>query len=154
MANPLTDKKEFKRWQDAILEPPEWILKKEEKDMTVKVELSEPYMGDQNERKNVFVKLVDKKPSAKYGTVYVVQDRDGRKGLFFNFTYKQTEPKIKDIEVNDCFLMTATCKHSQSNYDGQEQTYFNRVKILKNTGSVEKPTVPKKIEHDIYEHGL
>ena len=153
MANPLTDKKEFKRWQDAILEPPEWVLKRE-KDMTVKVELSEPYMGDQNERKNVFVKLVDKKPSAKYGTVYVVQDKDGRKGLFFNFTYKQTEPKIKDIEVNDCFLMTATCKHSQSNYDGQEQTYFNRVKILKNTGSVEKPTVPKKIEHDIYEHGL
>ena len=46
-------------------------------------------------------------------------------------------PKIKDIEVNDCFLMTATCKHSQSNYDGQEQTYFNRVKVLKNTGSIE-----------------
>ena len=38
MANPLTDKKEFKRWQDAILEPPEWILKKE-KDMTVKFKL-------------------------------------------------------------------------------------------------------------------
>ena len=59
MANPLTDKKEFKRWQDAILEPPEWVLKKEE-NMTVKVELSEPYMGKQNERKNIFVKLVDK----------------------------------------------------------------------------------------------
>ena len=42
--------------------------------------------------------------------------------------------------------MTATCKHSQSSYDGQEQTYFNRVKILKNTGSVEKPNV--------YENGL
>tara|TARA_Y100000004_G_scaffold29962_1_gene31122 strand:- start:2248 stop:2685 length:438 start_codon:yes stop_codon:yes gene_type:complete len=145
MKNPLTDKKEFKRWQDAILEPPDWILKKE-KDMTVKVELSEPYMGKHDERKNVFVKLVDKKASAKYGTVYVVQDKDGRKGMFFNFTYKQIEPRIKDIELNDCFLMTATCKHSQSSYDGQEQTYFNRVKILKNTGSVEKPNV--------YENGL
>ena len=44
--------------------------------------------------------------------------------------------------------MSATCKHSQSNYDGQEQTYFNRVKVLKNTGSLENPT------KDIYEHGL
>ena len=66
--------------------------------------------------------------------------------MFFNFTYKQMEPRIKDIELNDCFLMTATCKHSQSSYDGQEQTYFNRVKILKNSGSVEKPTVPAKKE--------
>ena len=102
--------------------------------MTVKVELSEPYMGKHNEKKNVFVKLIEKKPSAKYGTVYIVQDKSGRKGLFFNFTYKQIEPKIKDIEINDCFLMSATCKHSQSNYDGLKKN--DKIKFLENVNNI------------------
>ena len=51
-----------------------------------------------DDAKKYWKKLLDEKPSAKYGTVYIVQDKSGRKGLFFNFTYKQIEPKIKDIE--------------------------------------------------------
>ena len=174
MTNPLTDVKELKRWQDAILDVPDHYKNRpdtikgrfkekfgKKDNMTVKVELEDPFIGKDNERDNYFVKLVQKKPSNKYGTVYVVEDKLGRKGLFFNYSFKQGDTKglIKDIDINDCFLMKATSKHSQSSYDGQEQTYFNRVQILKNIGSVENPLVTKKPVHgdpnyDIFKHGL
>tara|TARA_B100001559_G_C16060071_1_gene420955 strand:+ start:155 stop:535 length:381 start_codon:yes stop_codon:yes gene_type:complete len=93
----------------------------------------EKYLDKVKTRRNdLFLKLV-KKISKRDYTMHFMEDRNGRRAMFYNY-------KGVEIQKDDCVLLKATiAEHRYDRYNDTPLTYLNRVIILKNMGSVEKP---------------
>ena len=78
----------------------------------------------------LFLKLVKKISKPDY-TMHFMEDRNGRKAMFYNY-------KGVEIKEGECVLLKATiAEHRKSKFDdGKPLTYINRVNILKNMGSI------------------
>ena len=95
----------------------------------------EEYLGAVKSKPELFLKLVRKVSKPEY-TMHFMEDRNGRKAMFYNF-------KGVGIEEGECVLLKGTiAEHRTSKFDnGKPLTYINRVTIIKNMGSVEKPKI-------------
>ena len=95
----------------------------------------EEYLGPVKSKPELFLKLVKRVSKPDY-TMHFMEDRNGRKAMFYNF-------KGVGIEEGECVLLKGTiAEHRTSNFDnGKPLTYINRVTIIKNMGSVEKPKI-------------
>ena len=95
----------------------------------------EEYLGPVGNKPELFLKLVKKISKPEY-TMHFMEDRNGRKAMFYNF-------KGVGIEEGECVLLKGTiAEHRTSKFDnGKPLTYINRVTIIKNMGSVEKPKI-------------
>ena len=95
----------------------------------------EEYLGPVKSKPELFLKLVKRVSKPDY-TMHFMEDRNGRKAMFYNF-------KGVGIEEGECVLLKGTiAEHRTSRFDnGKPLTYMNRVTIIKNMGSVEKPKI-------------
>ena len=95
----------------------------------------EEYLGAIKTKPELFLKLVRKVSKPEY-TMHFMEDRNGRKAMFYNY-------KGVGIEEGECVLLKGTiAEHRTSKYDdGKPLTYINRVTIIRNMGSVEKPKI-------------
>ena len=95
----------------------------------------EEYLGPVGNKPELFLKLVKKISKPEY-TMHFMEDRNGRKAMFYNF-------KGVGIEEGECVLLKGTiAEHRTSKFDnGKPLTYINRVTIIRNMGSVEKPKI-------------
>ncbi len=95
----------------------------------------EEYLGPVKSKPELFLKLVKRVSKPDY-TMHFMEDRNGRKAMFYNF-------KGVGIEEGECVLLKGTiAEHRTSKFDnGKPLTYINRVTIIKNMGSVEKPKI-------------
>ena len=101
----------------------------------------EDFLGPvKTKRDDLFLKLVKKVSNPDY-TMHFMEDRNGRKAMFYNY-------KGVEIKQDDCALLKATiAEHRRNKYDnGKPLTYLNRVTVLKNMGSKESG---KKVDHGI-----
>ena len=92
------------------------------------------YLGPVKTRSDkLFLKLVKKISKPDY-TIHFMEDRHGRKAMFYNY-------KGVEIKRDDCVLLTATiAEHRRNKFDGgQALTYLNRVTVRQNRGSKENP---------------
>jgi len=92
------------------------------------------YLGPIKTRSDkLFLKLVKKVSKPDY-TMHFMEDRHGRKAMFYNY-------KGVEIKRDDCVLLTATiAEHRRNKYDGGKPlTYLNRVLVKRNMGSVQNP---------------
>ena len=96
----------------------------------------EDYLGPVKTKKDdLFLKLVKRVRKPDY-TMHFMEDRNGRKAMFYN--YKGVE--IKQDE--GCILKATIAEHRKSKFDnGKPLTYLNRVTVVRNLGSVEKPKI-------------
>ena len=83
----------------------------------------------------LFLKLVKKVSKPDY-TMHFMEDRHGRKAMFYNY-------KGVEIRKDDCVLLKATiAEHRTDRYDGGTPlTYLNRVLVKRNMGSVQNPKI-------------
>ena len=83
----------------------------------------------------LFLKLVKKVSKPDY-TMHFMEDRHGRKAMFYNY-------KGVEIKQDECCILKATiAEHRKSKFDnGKPLTYLNRVTVVRNLGSVEKPKI-------------
>ena len=83
----------------------------------------------------LFLKLVKKVSKPDY-TMHFMEDRHGRKAMFYNY-------KGVEIKRDDCVLLKATiAEHRRNKFDGgQALTYLNRVLVKRNMGSVQNPKI-------------
>jgi len=81
----------------------------------------------------LFLKLVKKVSKPDY-TMHFMEDRHGRKAMFYNY-------KGVEIKTDECCILKATiAEHRRSKFDnGKPLTYLNRVTVVRNLGSVENP---------------
>jgi hypothetical protein len=88
------------------------------------------HMGTLNVEGRFFVKLmkVGTHDATKGGTEFVVNDRSGNVGIFYEVLNK-LEGKIF---LGDCFAMHAT-PHQQTEKNGEKLTFFRSVKVLQDT---------------------
>ena len=95
----------------------------------------EEYLGAIKTKPELFLKLVKKISKPEY-TMHFMEDRNGRKAMFYNY-------KGVEIKEGECVLLKATiAEHRKSKFDdGKPLTYINRVTIIRNMGSVEKPKI-------------
>ena len=96
----------------------------------------EEYLGPvKTKRDDLFLKLVKKISKPDY-TMHFMEDRNGRKAMFYNY-------KGVEIKKDDCCIIKATiAEHRRNKYDGGKPlTYLNRVTVRQNRGSVEKPKI-------------
>jgi len=94
----------------------------------------EDYLGPVKTKKDdLFLKLVKKVSKSDY-TMHFMEDRHGRKAMFYNY-------KGVEIKTDECCILKATiAEHRRSKFDnGKPLTYLNRVTVVRNLGSVEKP---------------
>jgi len=65
-----------------------------------------------------------------------MEDRNGRRAMFYNY-------KGVEIKTDECCILKATiAEHRKSKFDnGKPLTYLNRVTVVRNLGSVEKPKI-------------
>jgi len=94
----------------------------------------EDYLGPvKTKRDDLFLKLVKKVSKPDY-TMHFLEDRHGRKAMFYNY-------KGVEIKKDDCVLLKATiAEHRTNRYDGGKPlTYLNRVTVRQNMGSKENP---------------
>jgi len=94
------------------------------------------YLGPVKTRSDkLFLKLVKKVSKPDY-TMHFLEDRHGRKAMFYNY-------KGVEIKKDDCVLLTATiAEHRISKFDGgKPSTYLNRVLVKRNMGSVQNPKI-------------
>ena len=92
------------------------------------------YLGPVKTRSDkLFLKLVKKVSKPDY-TMHFMEDRHGRKAMFYNY-------KGVEIKKDDCVLLKATiAEHRRNRYDGGKPlTYLNRVTVRQNRGSKENP---------------
>ena len=82
---------------------------------------------------NLFLKLVKKVSKPDY-TMHFLEDRHGRKAMFYNY-------KGVEIKKDDCVLLKATiAEHRKQKFGaGEPLTYLNRVTVRQNMGSKENP---------------
>ena len=95
----------------------------------------EDYLGPvKTKRDDLFLKLVKKISKLEY-TMHFMEDRNGRKAMFYNY-------KGVEIKEGECVLLEATiAEHRRSVFDnGKPLTYLNRVTVRRNMGSKENPT--------------
>jgi len=81
----------------------------------------------------LFLKLVKKVSKPDY-TMHFMEDRHGRKAMFYNY-------KGVEIKRDECVLLKATiAEHRRQKFGaGEPLTYLNRVTVLRNMGSKENP---------------
>ena len=94
------------------------------------------YLGPVNtKRDDLFLKLVKKISKPSY-TMHFMEDRDGRKAMFYNY-------KGVEIKKDECCIIKATiAEHRRSKFDnGKPLTYLNRVTVRRNMGSKEEPKI-------------
>ena len=93
------------------------------------------YLGEIKTKKDdLFLKLVKKISKPDY-TMHFMEDRHGRKAMFYNY-------KGVEIKKDDCVLLKATiAEHRYDRYNNTPLTYLNRVTVLKNLGSKENPKI-------------
>jgi len=96
----------------------------------------EDYLGPVKTKKDdLFLKLVKRVRKPDY-TMHFMEDRNGRKAMFYNY-------KGVEIKQDECCILKATiAEHRRSKFDnGKPLTYLNRVTVVRNLGSVEKPKI-------------
>ena len=96
----------------------------------------EDYLGPVKTKKDdLFLKLVKKVSNPEY-TMHFMEDRNGRKAMFYNY-------KGVEIKEGECALLKATiAEHRRSKFDnGKPLTYLNRVTVRRNMGSKEEPKI-------------
>ena len=96
----------------------------------------EDYLGPvKTKRDYLFLKLVKKISKPEY-TMHFMEDRNGRKAMFYNY-------KGVEIKEGECALLKATiAEHRRSKFDnGKPLTYLNRVTVRRNMGSKEEPKI-------------
>ena len=94
------------------------------------------YFGPVNtKRDDLFLKLVKKISKPEY-TMHFMEDRHGRKAMFYNY-------KGVEIKKDDCVLLKATiAEHRKQKFGaGEPLTYLNRVIVRQNMGSKENPKI-------------
>ena len=93
----------------------------------------EDYLGPVKSKPELFLKLVKKVSKPEY-TMHFMEDRNGRKAMFYNY-------KGVEIKEGECALLKATiAEHRRSKFDnGKPLTYLNRVTVRRNMGSKEEP---------------
>jgi len=94
------------------------------------------YLGPVNtKRDDLFLKLVKKISKPSY-TMHFMEDRNGRKAMFYNY-------KGVEIKKDECCIIKATiAEHRRSKFDnGAPLTYLNRVTVRQNRGSKENPKI-------------
>ena len=93
----------------------------------------EDYLGPVKSKPELFLKLVKKVSKPEY-TMHFMEDRNGRKAMFYNY-------KGVEIKQGECVLIKATiAEHRRSKFDnGKPLTYLNRVTVVRNMGSKENP---------------
>ena len=92
------------------------------------------YLGPVKTRSDkLFLKLVKKVSKPDY-TMHFMEDRHGRKAMFYNY-------KGVEIKKDDCVLLKATiAEHRRQKFGaGEPLTYLNRVLVKRNMGSVQNP---------------
>ena len=92
------------------------------------------YLGPVKTRSDkLFLKLVKKVSKPDY-TMHFMEDRHGRKAMFYNY-------KGVEIKKDDCVLLKATiAEHRRQKFGaGEPLTYLNRVTVRQNMGSKENP---------------
>ena len=95
----------------------------------------EDYLGPvKTKRDDLFLKLVKKVSKPDY-TMHFMEDRYGRKAMFYNY-------KGVEIKTDECCILKATiAEHRYDRYNKTPLTYINRVTVVRNLGSVEKPKI-------------
>jgi hypothetical protein len=94
----------------------------------------EEYLGAVKSKKELFLKLTKKISKPDY-TMHFMEDRNGRRAMFYNY-------KGVEIKQGECVLLKATiAEHRYDRYNKTPLTYINRVTILRNMGTVEKPKI-------------
>ena len=96
----------------------------------------EDYLGPVKTKSDkLFLKLVKRVRKPDY-TMHFMEDRNGRKAMFYNY-------KGVEIKTDECCILKATiAEHRKSKFDnGKPLTYLNRVTVVRNLGSVEKPKI-------------
>ena len=94
----------------------------------------EEYLGAVKSKKELFLKLTKKSSKPDY-TMHFMEDRNGRRAMFYNY-------KGVEIKQGECVLLKATiAEHRYDRYNKTPLTYINRVTILRNMGTVEKPKI-------------
>ena len=92
------------------------------------------YLGPVKTRSDkLFLKLVKKVSKPDY-TMHFMEDRNGRKAMFYNY-------KGVEIKQDECCILKATiAEHRRSKFDnGKPLTYLNRVTVVRNLGTKENP---------------
>ena len=91
------------------------------------------YLGPVKTRSDkLFLKLVKKISKPDY-TMHFMEDRHGRKAMFYNY-------KGVEIKKDDCVLLKATIAELRwDRYNNKPLTYLNRVTVRQNRGSKENP---------------
>ena len=92
------------------------------------------YLGPVKTRSDkLFLKLVKKVSKPEY-TMHFMEDRHGRKAMFYNY-------KGVEIKKDECVLLKATiAEHRRQKFGaGEPLTYLNRVTVVRNMGSVQNP---------------
>ena len=92
------------------------------------------YLGPVKTRSDkLFLKLVKKVSKPDY-TMHFMEDRHGRKAMFYNY-------KGVEIKRDECVLLKATiAEHRRQKFGaGEPLTYLNRVTVRQNMGSKENP---------------
>ena len=98
--------------------------------------IMEDYLGPvKTKRDDLFLKLVKKISKPDY-TMHFMEDRNGRKAMFYNY-------KGVEIKKDECCILKATIEeHRRSKFDnGKPLTYLNRVTVRKNLGTKENPKI-------------
>ena len=96
----------------------------------------EDYLGPVKTKSDkLFLKLVKKVSKPDY-TMHFLEDRHGRKAMFYNY-------KGVEIKKDDCVLLKATiAEHRRQKFGaGEPLTYLNRVTVRQNLGSKENPKI-------------
>ena len=96
----------------------------------------EEYLGPvKSKPDDLFLKLVKKIKKPEY-TMHFMEDRNGRKAMFYNY-------KGVEIKQDECCILKATiAEHRRSKFDnGKPLTYLNRVTVRKNMGTKENPQI-------------
>ena len=96
----------------------------------------EDYLGPvKTKRDDLFLKLVKKVSKPDY-TMHFMEDRNGRKAMFYNY-------KGVEIKQDECCILKATiAEHRRSKFDnGKPLTYLNRVTVHRNLGTKENPKI-------------
>ena len=90
----------------------------------------EDYLGSVGLKPELFLKLTKRVSKPEY-TMNFMEDRNGRKAMFYNY-------KGPEFEEGDCVLLKATiAEHRRNKYDNSKPlTYLNRVTVLENRGTI------------------
>ena len=96
----------------------------------------EDYLGPVKSKPELFLKLVKKVSKPDY-TMHFMEDRHGRKAMFYNY-------KGVEIKKDDCVLLKATiAEHRRNKFDnGKPLTYLNRVLVTVSYTHLTLPTTP------------